>query len=210
MSTLPATPQEAEQRFYARYGSQGVATWSGVQTLLGRNRPRPQSVEDWVALAEDVRERLSAAPTTLREAASALTAPFALDQIAIKPGAVTKDKTKALALPYVDLRTYQDRLDAVVGLDGWSVEYRPTANGLICRLTILGVTKEDIGEPSSDGDNPATEALAQAFKRACTAFGLGRFLYHLPTVWADYDETRKSFKDAERAIYDIYKRAGLI
>jgi hypothetical protein len=210
MSNLPTTAEEAETRFYARYGPSGVATWSGVQQILGRNRPRPQSVEDWIALAEDVRERLSAAPTTLREAASALTAPFALDQIAIKPGAVTKDKTKALALPYVDLRTYQDRLDAVVGIENWSVEYRSTAGGLICRLTILGVSKEDIGEPSSDGDNPATEALAQSFKRACTAFGLGRYLYHLPNTWADYDEMKKSFKDAERAVYDIYKRAGLI
>ena len=210
MSNLPTTPEEAESRFYARYGSQGVATWSGVQTLLGRNRPRPASVQDWIALAEDVREKLSASPTTLREAAAALTAPFALDQVAIKPGATTMDKTRALALPYVDLRTYQDRLDAVVGPEGWSVEYRPTSNGLICRLTILGVSKEDIGEASGDGDNPATEALAQAFKRACTAFGLGRFLYHLPTVWAEYDEGKRNFKDPERAIYDIYKRAGLI
>jgi hypothetical protein len=166
MSNLPATAEEAETRFYARYSSQGVATWSGVQTLLGRNRPRPASVQDWIALAEDVRERLSANPTTLREAAAALTAPFSLDQVAIKPGATTKDKTRALALPYVDLRTYQDRLDAVVGPEGWSVEYRPTGNSLICRLTVLGISKEDIGEPSSDGDNPATEALAQSFKTA--------------------------------------------
>jgi hypothetical protein len=210
MSNLPATAEEAETRFYARYSSQGVATWSGVQTLLGRNRPRPASVQDWIALAEDVREKLSASPTTLRDAAAALTAPFSLDQVAIKPGATTKDKTRALALPYVDLRTYQDRLDAVVGPEGWSVEYRPTGNSLICRLTVLGISKEDIGEPSSDGDNPATEALAQSFKRACTAFGLGRYLYHLPTVWADYDEVKKSFKDAERTVYDIYKKGGLI
>jgi len=159
MSNLPATAEEAETRFYTRYSSQGVATWSGVQTLLGRNRPRPATVPDWIALAEDVREKLSASPTTLREAAAALTAPFSLDQVAIKPGATTKDKTRALALPYVDLRTYQDRLDAVVGPEGWSVEYRPTGNSLICRLTVLGISKEDIGEPSSDGDNPATEAL---------------------------------------------------
>jgi hypothetical protein len=210
MSTLPATTQEAESRFYARYGPSGVATWSGVQQILGRNRPRPQSVEDWVALAEDVRERLSAAPTTLREAASALASPFPMDHIEVRAGATTKDKAKALALPYADLRVYQERLDAVVGIENWSVEYRPTSNGLICRLTILGVSKEDIGEASGDGDNPATEALAQAFKRACTAFGLGRFLYNLPSVWAEYDEGKRNFKDPERAIYDIYKRAGLI
>jgi hypothetical protein len=210
MSNLPATPEEAESRFFARYGPSGVATWSGVQQILGRNRPRPQTVEDWIALAEDVRERLSAAPTTLREAASALTAPFSLEQIEVRVGATTKDKTRALALPYADLRVYQDRLDAVVGIEGWSVEYRPTTNGLICRLTILGVTKEDIGEASGDGDNPATEALARSFKRACVAFGLGRFLYHLPAAWADYDEARRALKDPAQAVYEIYKKGGLI
>jgi hypothetical protein len=51
----PRTPAEAEQRFYARYG------WPLVQRLLGRLDVRPQSVEAWIAVAEEVRERQRAA-----------------------------------------------------------------------------------------------------------------------------------------------------
>jgi len=29
-------------------------------------------------------------------------------------------------------------------------------------------------------------------------------------VWADYDEVKKGFKDAERTVYEIYKKGGLI
>src|SRR4029453_17680846 len=37
-------------------------------------------------------------------------------------------------------------------------------------------------------DNAATAAEAQAFKRACSVFGLGRYLYDVPAVWVDLDE----------------------
>jgi hypothetical protein len=210
MSNLPQTPEEAETRFYARYGPQGVGTWSGVQRLLGNNRPAPKTVEDWIKLAEDVREKLSTPPTTLREASSALTAPFAIEHVEVKPGATNGDKSQALALAYVDLRAYQDRLDAVVGPEGWAVEYRQLGKSLICRLTILGVSKEDVGEPSADGSNPATEALAQAFKRTCSAFGLGRYLYSLPKEWYAFDAERKRFRDPRSIPVDLYRKAGLL
>jgi hypothetical protein len=51
----PRTPAEAEARFYARYG------WPLVQRLLGRIEPRPQSVDGWIAVAEEVRDRQRAA-----------------------------------------------------------------------------------------------------------------------------------------------------
>ena len=38
--------------------------------------------------------------------------PFSPSVIEWKPGALTHDKTKALAMPYATLRAYQDRLDA--------------------------------------------------------------------------------------------------
>lgn len=154
-------------------------------------------------------------PFTLADIAAELSRPFDLSQIELKPGATiaaTDERpARALALAYVDLRAYQDRLDQVAGPENWSVEYRQLGNkSIICRLTICGVVREDVGEPSRDGENPATEALAQAFKRACTAFGLGRYLYSLPQPWVDYDPARKRIVDAERAAWDLYRTAGLL
>lgn len=196
----PQTPDEAMSRFYDRYGAQLI------ESYLGRAVPAPADVDAWISLAQEIAGR---APRTLAQAQAALAAPFPLALVELKPGATTQDKSRALALPYVDLRAYQDRLDEVVGPEGWSVEYRQLGKSLICRLTVLGVVREDVGEPSADGSNPATEALAQAFKRACSAFGLGRYLYSLPKVWADYNAEKKVFKDPQGAARDIYRQGGI-
>ncbi|NTU84620.1 MAG: AAA family ATPase [Chloroflexales bacterium] len=54
----PRDPAEAEQRFYARYSEVvGGSTWQSVQRYLGHLLPRPTSVEEWIAVAEQVRDR---------------------------------------------------------------------------------------------------------------------------------------------------------
>lgn len=54
----PRDASEAEQRFYARYGSVvNGTTWQSVQRFLGHLLPRPSSVEEWIAVAEEVRDR---------------------------------------------------------------------------------------------------------------------------------------------------------
>ena len=216
-TTAPKSAEEAEQRFFARFGPEGCADLRSVEDRLGRAIARPATVEAWIALGQELAATLAApatavaGPRTLSQVARDLARPFEIWQIELKPGALTSEKDRALALPYVDLRAYQDRLDEVVGIEGWSVEYRQIGNSaMVCRLTVLGHTREDVGEPSEDGGNPATEALAQAFKRACSAFGLGRYLYILPRLWADYDPRKKQFVDASKAAHDIYSKAGLL
>lgn len=221
-TTAPKTAAEAEARFFHRFGEVfGERSWAAYERWLGHQQPYPTSPEAWIAAGQEVIERLlerakatataPAGPLTLAGVAKNLAAPFELYQIELKPGALANEKTRGLALAYVDLRAYQERLDEVVGIEGWSVEYRNLgAKSIICRLTILGHVREDVGEPSGDGDNPATEALAQSFKRACSAFGLGRYLYSLPRIWADYDERAKQFKDPTGAVREIYGKAGLL
>jgi len=125
--------------------------------------------------------------------------PFEPRQIIWKPGATTKDGAKCMALAYADLRAYQDRLDEVCGLD-WSVEYLPWGDSrVIARLTIGGITRASSGEMSaqeSSNGNGGTVAEAQAFKRACAMFGLGRFLYDLPSPWVEFDNQRKRISEA--------------
>ncbi len=123
-----------------------------------------------------------------------LRVPFNSTDVEFRPGATTKDKTKAIGLAYVDKRIYEDRLDDLMGADNWSVEYRQLGDkGIICRLTINGVVREDVGEFAQDDVAAFPTAVAQAFKRACSAFGLGRYLYSLPQVWAEYDVDRRQF-----------------
>jgi hypothetical protein len=54
----PRDAAEAEQRFFARYGEViGGTTWQAVQRYLGHLLPRPTTVEEWIAVAEEVRDR---------------------------------------------------------------------------------------------------------------------------------------------------------
>jgi hypothetical protein len=144
-------------------------------------------------------------PETLNDAHVLLCKPFAPSLIELKPGAITGDKSRALAMPFVDSRAYQTRLDRVVGPAGWSVEYRPLSDrAVLCRLTILGVTREDVGECNASDENAATSAVAQSFKRACSAFGLGRYLYSLPQIWAQYDEKKRQIVDVSGVVAQMY------
>lgn len=135
-----------------------------------------------------------------REIMEALSQPFPVEAIQWKPGATNKDKTRALALAYVDLRHYIDRLNEVVGPE-WSDDYQAQEGGqvVVCRLTLCGVARSDVGEAPQSDENTATTALAQAFKRACVKFGMGAYLYRLPRLWVEYDAQRKGFTAAAEA-----------
>jgi hypothetical protein len=149
----------------------------------------------------------------LQEVMDALRKPFHPSQVTWKPGAVKGER--ALALAYADLRAYMNRLDEVCGSD-WAVAYEPWGEDrIICRLTILGVTRSSTGETTNESERSeigGTVAEAQAFKRAGAMFGLGRYLYNLPTVWADFDPATKQFTEKAKAkltgiLVQHYRRA---
>ncbi len=130
-----------------------------------------------------------------------LSKPFHPSRITWSPGALTGKKDKALALAHADLRAYQNRLDEVCGMD-WSVSYTPWGDRIICHLTINGITRSSTGEPDSDAErreDAGTNAEAQAFKRACAMFGLGRYLYNLPVLWVEYDAPNQRFTEKVKA-----------
>jgi hypothetical protein len=119
----------------------------------------------------------------------------------------TKDKTRGQVIPYADQRAYTDRLNALVTPAGWTRKYaihtsanfergkdqRIVAKILVtCELTIFGLGSHSAtGEEWADDDNAGTSAEAQAFKRACSCFGLGRYLYHFSGAWVDLDERKR-------------------
>lgn len=150
--------------------------------LIAGAQPHPsrshleESMPDWSALLE------------------ALKVPFDPSDIQWRAGATSRDKTRAQALPYAEPRVYEDRLNQVCP-EAWSVTFKPWGETrVICELTIYGVTRSSSGEASDDSFSPGTSAEAQAFKRACSKFGLGRYLYDLPAPWVPYEATTKQLK----------------
>ena len=54
----PATPEDAEARFFARYTDLiGGESWLDVRAYLGHNHPKPQTIDGWISAAEAVRDR---------------------------------------------------------------------------------------------------------------------------------------------------------
>jgi hypothetical protein len=129
---------------------------------------------------------------------TALAAAFDQSEVKFKPGVVSGNR--ALAIGYVDARVIQDRLDDVLGVDGWQDDYECLADGsVVCRLRLrLGsewITKVDVGSPSEqpDGGDRLKAAFSDALKRAAVKFGIGRYLYRLPSQWVDYDPAKRKF-----------------
>ena len=53
----------------------------------------------------------------------------------------------------------------------------------------------DVGGPSEQPDegNRRKAAFSDALKRAAVKFGIGRYLYRLPSQWVDYDPQKRQF-----------------
>jgi hypothetical protein len=116
-------------------------------------------------------------------------------------------------MPYADQRAYTDRLNTLVTPAGWTRRYaihtsanferskdqKIVAKVLVtCELTIFGEGSHSAtGEEWADNDNAATAAEVQSFKRACSCFGLGRYLYYFSGTWVDLDD-RKQPKTAPK------------
>lgn len=132
----------------------------------------------------------------IRAIREALLEPFEPEEIKWKPQLVKG--TRAMAIAYVDARVVQDRLDEVLGVDGWQDECTPLDDGsVVCKLQLrIGgqwITKMDVGSPSEqpDGGDRLKAAFSDALKRAAVKFGVGRYLYRLDRVWVEYDPQRK-------------------
>lgn len=117
-----------------------------------------------------------------------LAAPFPPDAISWRAQSLTADKTKAMALAYIDARDVMDRLDAVVGPANWQDSYSETPKGrLICTLSIRAdgewISKSDgAGDTDVEGDKGA---ISDSLKRAAVKWGIGRYLYDIKAPWAE-------------------------
>jgi len=146
-------------------------------------------------------------PQKIKELVAELEIPFEPSVIEWRVTNTAQGQSRGQVLPYADQRAYTDRLNAMFTPAGWTRKYvvhtsanferakdqRIVAKVLVtCELTILGLGSHSAtGEEWADNDNAGTAAEAQAFKRACSCFGLGRYLYHFTGVWVDLDERKR-------------------
>lgn len=134
-----------------------------------------------------------------------LAEPFPPDAISWRVGNTNIDKNtnkpregqepRGMALAYLDSRDVQDRLDLVCGPHGWQDDYPHAAAKTVCRI---GVKVDDEWIWKSDGagdtDFEAEKgALSDAFKRAAVKWGIGRYLYGLPSPWVAIKQQGRSW-----------------
>lgn len=137
---------------------------------------------------------------SMNELFAALSEPFSPEAIDWRVGATNGEKTKGIALAYIQARPVMDRLDEVVGAENWTDTYTPIQDkngtvGFICTLSLkIGsdwIAKTD-GADTSDIE-AIKGGISDAFKRAAVKWGVGRYLYDLPNIWVPVETRGKSF-----------------
>ena len=130
-----------------------------------------------------------------------LLAPFKTEDVQWRLGMVSKDGTGGYALPYLDSRAVQHRLDDVIGRDHWQNSFQCVATGNpkdpvanICTISIFSpehnewISKSD-GAGETDFE-PIKGGLSDAFKRAASMWGCGRYMYSLDSVWIEIEKNK--------------------
>ena len=130
---------------------------------------------------------------TSEDLASELSKQFGKDQIQWRVQRQTRDGTSALVLAYVDARTVQDRLNEVMGIDGWQCKHISYGAKTICHLG-LKFNNEWIWRSDGAGDTNFEAdkgAISDSLKRAAVHFGVGRHLYDLPSVFVKVQKDQR-------------------
>jgi hypothetical protein len=131
---------------------------------------------------------------------AALSAPFPPDLVSWRVGSMSRDKAKGMALAYIDARDVMRRLDDVCGPAGWQARY-PHANGkTICEIGIR-VGDEWVWKANGAGDTDIEAekgAISDAFKRSAVMWGIGRYLYDMPSPWVAVNQY-KQIEESEHA-----------
>lgn len=121
--------------------------------------------------------------------------PFDPSAISWRVGSTTKDKSKGMALAYIDARDVQDRLDEVCGVEGWQCRYVPMHDKkTVCEIGVrIGEAWIWKADGAGDSDVEAEKgALSDAFKRAAVRWGIGRYLYDLDSPWVELETYEKN------------------
>lgn len=136
-----------------------------------------------------------------------LKAPIPADQLRWRVGTLNPEKTQGRALPYIDARVVQNRLDEVLGPQNWKNSYHEVVVGsrllaVRCTLSLCidgqWISKEDAAYlPGTHRDDASLEiavkgVYSDSLKRAAVQWGLARYLYDFEAPMVDLIEGKLS------------------
>jgi hypothetical protein len=115
-------------------------------------------------------------------------------EINVKPKQIIEKRGRkyVMLLLYKDSRCDMARLDEAFGSENWKREHQEISGNLYCTVSIWDedksqwVGKQDVGT-ESDVEKQKGEA-SDAFKRACTNWGIGRELYTAPRIYVELED----------------------
>lgn len=124
--------------------------------------------------------------------------PFKPEDIEWRVGVTNSEKTSGMALAYVTNRAIQNRLDEAFGPFGWQNEFKEwKSNSQICGISVWDAEKNQWITKWDGADDSAMDAvkggLSDSMKRAGYQWGIGRYLYNLPTVWVPIKKQGNSY-----------------
>tara|TARA_R100000951_G_scaffold494_2_gene2181 strand:+ start:1669 stop:2202 length:534 start_codon:yes stop_codon:yes gene_type:complete len=114
-----------------------------------------------------------------------LSEPLSIEDVEFRVQSINKGGY-ATILVYKDARVDMNRLDSVAGRGFWKREHFTIGHSMYCRVSIFNkdinewVSMEDVGTPSNTEKEKGLSS--DAFKRACTNWGIGRELYAYPVI----------------------------
>ncbi len=146
----------------------------------------------------------------MQEILKELKGPFPYEDVDWKVQVMNKDKTKSMAVAYLDSRAIQKRLDEVVGAMNWRNEFMLWQDkSQICGIGLYDmergawVMKYD-GAENTDIE-PVKGGLSDSFKRAAVLWGIGRYLYDMESIWVEIEPSGKSYR-IKKSEYDKLRR----
>ena len=132
-----------------------------------------------------------------------LAQPFKAEDIEWRIASTNKEKTKGIAVAYVDSRAIQERLDSIFGCENWQNSFEITQGAekdltsYVCRIGIYSPERNEwIFKSDGSGPTdiePVKGGLSGALKRAASVWNIGRYLYELDGVWVDIEQRGKSY-----------------
>ena len=141
--------------------------------------------------------------TTIDEISFKLSQPFPKEDIHWRIGRKGRPGT-ALALAYLTSRMVMNRLDEVVGTENWQSKHIAYGPKTICHIGIK-LNGEWVWKSDGAGDSnfePEKGGISDSLKRAAVQWGIGRYLYSFPPIFAktftdpDDGQTKIDKKDA--------------
>lgn len=148
--------------------------------------------------------------------AKLLEAPFEANEIDWRVIITKRDKTQGQVAAYVDSRAIQRRLDSVLGRNNWQNKFNPVpgdskaTTSYVCEISIYyadrkeWITKSD-GAGGTDIE-PVKGGLSNAFKRAASMWGIGRYLYELNDIWVTLKDGKYIADTEKPRLNDQYEK----